>query len=80
EDFINEALLLSRLRHPNIISFYGVSSSPTKRYIAMESLQLKLPFRTKVKIISDICRGIMYLHNLQPNFIVHRDLKPANIL
>ena len=36
DDFKIEAILLSKLRHPNIINFYGISSTPTKRFIAME--------------------------------------------
>ena len=92
-DFRSEATVLSRLRHPNIISFFGVSSTPTKRYIIMEKMErsleniiaelqsnrMKLSLSQKMDIMLDICKGIEYLHNLKPT-IVHRDLKPANIL
>ena len=94
EDFKNEAILLSKLRHPNIINFYGVSTSPTKRYIIMECLdqsmekviaklefkQLTLSLDQKLKMILNIANGIEYLHSLKPRKIIHRDLKPQNIL
>ncbi|EFC45635.1 predicted protein, partial [Naegleria gruberi] len=75
EDFKNEAILLSKLRHPNIINFYGVSTSPTKQF-----KQLTLSLDQKLKMILNIANGIEYLHSLKPRKIIHRDLKPQNIL
>lgn len=86
DDFKFEAILLSKLRHPNIINFYGISSTPTKRFIAMEYMdksleslirslelhQLKCSLQLKLSILLNVASGINYLHCLEPNFIVHR--------
>ncbi|EFC46875.1 predicted protein [Naegleria gruberi] len=93
KDFLMEAIILSKLRHPNIITFYGISSSPTKRFIAMECLEKSLDnlvtemqnqsvqysLTQKLEILTNVANGILYLHTLSPT-ILHRDLKPANIL
>ncbi|EFC43044.1 predicted protein [Naegleria gruberi] len=93
EDFRVEAILLSKLRHPNIINFYGVSTSPTKRYIVMECLEqsldkvilklesktLALPLVEKIKMLISISNGVEYLHNLKPRKIIHRYLSPFEL-
>lgn len=95
ESFEKEAQLLSSLKHPNIITFYGISLSDTRKLMVVEYFEkgsldkvihnLKigtqyLSLKEKLGYLSDVANGVSYLHNLQPNHIVHRDLKPANIL
>jgi len=94
DDFMIEASLLSKLRHPNVINFFGISSSPTKRYIIMECLEKSLDrvvsdlqrencrytLEEKLTVLSNIGNGIEYLHTMTPKRIAHRDLKPGNIL
>jgi tRNA A-37 threonylcarbamoyl transferase component Bud32/preprotein translocase subunit YajC len=38
-----------------------------------------LSFSDKLRILSQVCQGMIYLHSMQPP-IIHRDLKPQNIL
>ncbi|KAG2387484.1 hypothetical protein C9374_001816 [Naegleria lovaniensis] len=95
DDFAKEAMLLSTLKHPNIVSFFGISLSETKRLLVVEYLdggslealiselrtgKRKCTVLQKIKYLIDIANGILYLHTLSPNAIIHRDLKPANIL
>lgn len=40
----------------------------------------KLSYVTKLNILNDVCKGMVYLHSIRPNKIIHRDLKCANIL
>jgi len=94
DDFRQEASLLSKLRHPNVISFFGVSVSPIRRFIVMECMERSLEaiiynlekgnmlmdLQTKIQILVDVAQGIEYLHTMNPKQIIHRDLKPANIL
>lgn len=47
-------------------------ADPTKR--------ASLNWRTRLKIIGGIARGLLYLHEDSRLKIVHRDLKPSNIL
>ncbi|KAG6787174.1 hypothetical protein POTOM_008808 [Populus tomentosa] len=91
EDFCNEISILSRLRHPNVILFLGACTRPPRlsmvtEYMEMGSLyylihlsgqKKKLSWRRKLKMLCDICRGLMCMHRMK---IVHRDLKSANCL
>ncbi|XP_028107185.1 serine/threonine-protein kinase EDR1-like isoform X1 [Camellia sinensis] len=91
EDFCNEISILSRLRHPNVILFLGACTKPSRlsmvtEYMEMGSLyhlihvsglKKRLSWRRRVKIICDICRGLMCIHRMK---IAHRDLKSANCL
>ncbi|XP_062217685.1 serine/threonine-protein kinase EDR1-like [Phragmites australis] len=91
EDFCNEIYILSRLRHPNVILFLGACITPphlsmVTEYMEMGSLyylihmsgqKKKLSWRRRLKIVRDICRGLMCIHRMK---IVHRDLKSANCL
>ncbi|WOK95654.1 serine/threonine-protein kinase EDR1 isoform X1 [Canna indica] len=91
EDFCNEIYILSRLRHPNVILFLGACMKPphlsmVTEYMEMGSLyylihmsgqKKKLTWRKRLKMLRDICRGLMCVHRMK---IVHRDLKSANCL
>ncbi|KAK1258673.1 Serine/threonine-protein kinase CTR1 [Acorus gramineus] len=91
EDFCNEISILSRLRHPNVILFLGACMKPPHlsmitEYVEMGSLyylihmggqKKKLSWRRRLKMLCDICRGLMAIHRMK---IVHRDLKSANCL
>ncbi|KAI3465842.1 hypothetical protein Pfo_022504 [Paulownia fortunei] len=91
EDFCNEISILSRLRHPNVILFLGACTKPPRlsmitEYMEMGSLyylihlsgqKKKLSWRRKIKMLRDICRGLMCIHRMK---IIHRDLKSANCL
>ncbi|CAN1759219.1 Probable serine/threonine-protein kinase SIS8 [Linum perenne] len=91
EDFCNEITILSRLRHPNVILFLGACTKPPRlsmltEYMEMGSLyylihlsgqKKKLIWRRRLKMLRDICRGLMCIHRMN---IVHRDLKSANCL
>ncbi|XP_078176932.1 serine/threonine-protein kinase EDR1-like isoform X2 [Carex rostrata] len=91
EDFCNEVSILCRLRHPNVILFLGACMKPphlslVTEYMEMGSLyylihmgsqKTKLSWRRRLKMLRDICRGLMCMHRMK---IVHRDLKSANCL
>ncbi|KAL9384876.1 hypothetical protein Peur_021886 [Populus x canadensis] len=91
EDFCNEISILSRLRHPNVILFLGACTKPPRlsmvtEYMEMGSLyylihssgqKKQLSWRRRLKMLRDICRGLMCIHRMK---IVHRDLKSANCL
>ncbi|EGR32983.1 protein kinase domain protein [Ichthyophthirius multifiliis] len=87
-----EALILHRLNHPNIVKFKKLVETNSKILIGMElakggSLQELIMNRKKLNlnfsqseashIFKSIIEGLAYIHSQN---IVHRDLKPENIL
>ncbi|KAG2378821.1 hypothetical protein C9374_007969 [Naegleria lovaniensis] len=95
EEFETEAALLSDLRHPSIVNFFGVAMSQSVKYMVVEFLSKGsldkaiynskigkeiLSLETKISILKSVSSGMSYLHSLKPYAIIHRDLKPANIL
>ncbi|KAG2375074.1 hypothetical protein C9374_010078 [Naegleria lovaniensis] len=92
--FEKEAYILSTLRFPNIVTFYGIAITPSDRFIVIEycsggNLRKKiheskkkkhpLSIAQKLNYLLDIAYGMKYLHSLDPP-LIHRDLKPENIL
>ena len=89
--FRAECIILSKLRHPNIVQFVGVHygrGGMTDLTLFMECLgsdldkflstRRNLPLSLKLSILRDISSGLVYLHCEPP--VVHRDLTARNIL
>ena len=89
--FLRECEQSSRLRHPNIVRFFGIYYPPGARVpsLVMERLHCSLtnllernpllPIETKLSIIHDVALGLRYLHTRTP-IIIHRDLSSNNVL
>ncbi|KAG7013685.1 Serine/threonine-protein kinase EDR1 [Cucurbita argyrosperma subsp. argyrosperma] len=89
--FGQEVSLMKKLRHPNILLFMGVVTSPQRLCIVTEFLPRgslfrllqrntgKLDWRRRVHMALDVARGMNYLHHCNPP-IIHRDLKSSNLL
>ncbi|MBL0124968.1 MAG: protein kinase [Betaproteobacteria bacterium] len=86
--FLNEAAMVGKLSHPNIVGVYDAVVEGDLRYIVMEYVgggNLKkfctetnlLPVRQAVLIIFKACRALDYAFQ---NGVIHRDIKAANIL
>jgi len=92
--FRKEASILSRLHHPNIVRFYGVSISDEKRLLIVTELCMKSlaawikekEFNNKPSkrdILAVLTIGLQVANGLQylhSRDIIHRDLKPDNVL
>ena len=88
--FLRECEQSSRLRHPNIVRFFGIYHPPGARVpsLVMERLHCSLtsllesnpvvPIGTKISIIKDVALGLRYLHTRNPP-IIHRDLSSNNV-
>ena len=88
ERFLEEARVLDRLRHPNIVQVNSVDEIGGRVVIDMEYVRGRnlqevlretpqLPVAEAVFIVAQICDGLAYAHSRRT---VHRDIKPANIL
>lgn len=88
ERFLEEARLLDRLNHPNIVRVHSVDRVEGKILVAMEYVpgvnlqellrqQGKLPIPQALYIAIQVLDALDYAHR---NHTIHRDIKPANIL
>jgi len=100
KDFVDEAKLAALLQHENIVQIYDFGNLEGEYFIAMEFLfgkdlrtirkaannrELPLGMGYILYIISRVCAGLDYSHNLKdlhgkPLNIIHRDINPQNVL
>ncbi|KAJ3694547.1 hypothetical protein LUZ60_010027 [Juncus effusus] len=93
-EFNQEVEVLTKVRHPNLISLIG--ASPESRALIYEfipngsldtfltnrgsSSRSKLSWQHRIRIASEICSALIFLHSIEPHGIAHGDLKPENIM
>jgi serine/threonine protein kinase len=86
--FQNEAALVGKLIHPNIVTTYEAVVSDEASYIVMEYVpggtmekyilpENLLPLDRVVQYMFNCCRALNYALF---NGVIHRDIKPANLL
>jgi len=88
--FQNEAMILARLRHPNLPRVVDHFDYEGQQYLVMDFIagedlwqivkQANHPLEETAAIgyIVQICKATQYLHEQEPP-IIHRDIKPQNI-
>ncbi|KAL2539717.1 Serine/threonine-protein kinase [Abeliophyllum distichum] len=95
KEFLVEVLMLSLLRHPNLVTLVGYCADGDQRLLVYEympsgSLQDYLfdtsterrliDWSARMKIASGVAEGLEYLHEKANPPIIYRDLKSSNIL
>jgi serine/threonine protein kinase len=89
----NELRVLRRVRHPNVVLFFGACLTPATgelvlvlerlRGLTFKSVALRRPSPSDVhiryKTLCDVVGALRFLHAQLPQ-IVHGDLKPSNVL
>lgn len=94
KEFENEAKLLARVQHRNVVNLLGYCAHGAEKlliyeYVINESLDKllfksrrnhELNWKQRYDIITGIARGLLYLHEDSHNCIIHRDIKASNIL
>jgi serine/threonine protein kinase len=88
ERFEQEAQILARLHHPNVVTVFDMGVDGADRFIVMEFVegptlrellddQGPLELGRATEITSGLASALAYAHGLR---IVHRDVKPSNVL
>jgi sugar lactone lactonase YvrE len=91
KDFLNEVELLEKLKHPNIVQFFGVYYDPKneEHFIVMEFMNKgsllsllrqnvnEFSSDQLVELSAQVCKGMIYLESQK---IIHRDLACRNVL
>ena len=87
--FFNEAQMVGRLQHPNILPIFDAGEENGRYYVVMEHVHGArtlaaycrpdnlLPIDEVVRILFSAARALHYAHT---RGVVHRDLKPSNIM
>src|SRR4029077_20303839 len=93
--FRDEAMVVVRLQHGNLVPGFDAGRNGDQIYIAMEYVagkdllavwnrcaQKRVPFPIDVAvfIVKELARGLGYAHAFGGLKLVHRDVSPANVL
>jgi eukaryotic-like serine/threonine-protein kinase len=87
--FFNEAQMVGRLQHPNILPIFDAGEEDGRYYVVMEHVHGArtlaaycrpdnlLPIEEVVRVIFGSVRAMHYAHT---RGVVHRDIKPSNLM
>lgn len=90
EEFKKEFEIMSSLRSPHVVFFYGATTKPSlcmvlefchkgALYDVLSDMRENITWSNVFKASIDTIKGLLCLHNWKPQ-IVHRDMKSLNLL
>jgi len=88
EQFMREARVGIKLRHPSIVAIHEVDPDPRNPYMVMEfiegqtlrelvKIRRKIDPKTSVQLMLDVANGLIYAASFG---VTHRDMKLSNVL
>lgn len=94
ESFLTEVKIVGSIHHVNLVKLIGFCAENSYRFliyefmvngsldrwISHEKQENGLTWLTRQRIITDIAKGLAYLHDECDQKIIHLDIKPQNIL
>ncbi len=93
--FLDEAKIVVRLNHANLVQVFDAGQVDNEYYLAMElvegkdlravwnrcaQLQKRIPVDIALFVIREVLRGLDYAHDVMQLGLVHRDISPPNVL
>jgi serine/threonine-protein kinase len=93
--FLDEAKVVVRLNHANLVQVFDAGRVGDNYYLAMElvegkdlravwnrcaQLHRRIPVDFAIYVIRELCRGLDYVHDAMGLDLVHRDISPPNVL
>lgn len=90
QEYMDELLVMSKVKHSNIVSFLGACMTPPNLCFVMELCEKSvfeilhierenISVAESVRIATDVAYAMEYLHSLRP-VVIHRDIKSHNVL
>ncbi|MBL4684778.1 MAG: serine/threonine protein kinase, partial [Nannocystaceae bacterium] len=93
--FLDEAKVVVRLNHPNLVQVFDAGRVDEEYYLAMElvegkdlravwnrcaQLHRRIAVDVAIYVVREVLRGLEYAHDAGQLDLVHRDISPPNIL